>query len=65
MIELDVEPYCENCPDFDADVAKSIPCFTMECSEQVNFIGNTIVRCSRRYACKAIEQTIIERMKNP
>lgn len=54
MIKLDVENYCENCPEFKADVKKTYP--IEGCIEGVfkEIPGDTIIRCANRARCMAI-----------
>lgn len=54
MIKLDVENYCENCPEFKADVRKTYPIET--CIEGIFKVipGDTIVQCANRSRCAVI-----------
>lgn len=48
MITIDVQPYCQNCPDFEADVCKFI-------AESVNLEEiNTKISCTKRKRCAGL-----------
>ena len=51
MIILEVEDYCHECPEFEADVES--PTFIFQSYKKV-CSGNTIVRCSNRRKCREI-----------
>lgn len=51
MIILEVEDYCHECPEFEADVES--PTFLYAGNTRV-CSGNTIVRCSNRRKCREI-----------
>ena len=57
MIELRAEPYCEDCPDFEA------ASYTYTDSKVINgsFI-KTIIHCKNHSKCLAIEEHIKRRM---
>lgn len=50
MITLDIELYCNNCPDFEPDV--DIPCLHSSYGDKQ--IYNTFIRCKNRNKCKTI-----------
>lgn len=49
MIRLDIQPYCENCMDFEADVEKPVALY----ADFVLFeeLGDTVIRCKHRRRC--------------
>lgn len=57
MISLDVEPYCDNCPNFEARVYQL---------KSNNFFGGfeceTYVRCEHRERCMSIRRYLEEEM---
>ena len=58
MIRLEVQPYCESCMDFEADVEKPS---TLICSDGVfEMTGDTIVRCENRERCERIRQFVLK-----
>lgn len=61
MIKLEIQPYCDNCRDFEPDV--SYPeCYVAD-NEEI-FIDDTIVRCKKRKRCEAIKRYLERRSKN-
>lgn len=61
MIELKVEPYCHDCPDFEADVSKRHErvegAFDQRIMDYpVKEIYCTIVRCAHANRCRAIKR---------
>lgn len=50
---LDIQPYCNECFDFEPDVVKPERAFT---NNDVYMITNTIVRCEYRNRCSAIKR---------
>lgn len=60
MITLIVEPYCQNCPDFEPKVDKNITeCYTdnLATMERHRYsFANTEIRCVHRDRCKAVKE---------
>lgn len=54
MIDLEVQNYCENCPDFEADVIKT----NLWCNDKI--VRKTIVCCENRYRC----ESLVDHLKN-
>lgn len=52
MIKLDIQEYCHNCPNFEAEVLKSI-----NFKHEVGFS----IRCEHRHICKNIQQYLNEK----
>ena len=57
MIRLDVEDYCQDCPEFEAEVLKDR-----------KFYGftegtDTIIRCEHYIRCQRMEKYLSERLK--
>lgn len=50
-IKLEVQPYCENCTIFKADVDQPTKCYG---DGMVFYQTDTIVRCSRRNLCAGL-----------
>ena len=60
MIKLDVENYCHNCPDFEAEVSKNAMYY--DGSPETFFcIGDTIVRCENRHLCERLKKRLEEK----
>lgn len=53
MIRLIVDKYCENCPEFKADIDKKYLNSTAGTE-----MCNTEIRCKHRYRCEAIAENI-------
>lgn len=54
MIRLDIQPYCEDCIDFDPDVTRNDSvCF---CDNVGAIRPDTVIRCSRRIRCAGIKR---------
>lgn len=51
MIILEVEDYCHECPEFEADVES--PTFLYDGNVKI-CSGNTIIRCCNRRKCREI-----------
>lgn len=60
MIKLEVQPYCSDCRDFEADVVKPERVITA-CGDFVQ--GSTIVRCENARRCEAIKR-YLEKQKS-
>lgn len=54
-IKLDIQPYCECCLDFEADVTKPEKLFTLD----EIILGNTIVRCKYARRCENIKKYLL------
>ena len=52
-IRLEVESYCDDCLDFEADVEK--PTIYYANFEVVETYGDTVIRCSHRDFCERIK----------
>lgn len=52
-IKLEIQPYCENCPIFEADVENSQKCYG---NGMVFYLTDTIIRCSRRSLCAGLKR---------
>lgn len=52
MIRLEVEEYCENCPEFTPEVEK--PTVLYANCEVYEVYGDTIIRCECRNRCRRI-----------
>ena len=55
MIRLDIQPYCEQCCDFDPDVTKPVK-NTIYSDEQIVLQTDTIVRCKNAKRCEHIKR---------
>lgn len=51
-IELKIEDYCQNCPDFEGEVHK-YPVCPMDSNVRYN---NTVITCSHKNRCAAIKR---------
>lgn len=60
MIRLEVEPYCHNCPGFEADVKRPDKIYG---AGDVIELGDTIVRCVFRKRCSVMMQ-YLEKQKD-
>jgi hypothetical protein len=49
MIELHVEPYCQNCPEFDAEIGKVGFCLDSKVKE-----FNTYINCIHAVKCQRL-----------
>lgn len=62
MIILDVQDYCQNCKDFDADVEKP----KRVLSGDGNVLQtDTIIRCENRNRCEGIKKYLERQQENP
>ena len=52
MIFLKIEDYCENCPDFEADVEKMPGIFSN--SKTMDVVNDTYIKCKNRNRCRVI-----------
>jgi hypothetical protein len=57
MIQLDVEEYCYNCLDFEADVTKPLR------DTETNTWSNTIIQCKYRKRCRAIKDYLTRKSR--
>ena len=57
-IRLEVQPYCEDCLDFEADVEK--PAIYYANFKVVETYGDTIIRCSHRDFCERIKNYVVK-----
>lgn len=55
MIELKVEPYCQNCPEFCADVSRFY-------SDEKVYL--TLITCEHTDICKEIKKHLREELNN-
>ena len=63
MIKLDVQPYCEDCLMFDADVEKPTRMYGCDGVREAIIQTDTIVRCSRRKLCEGLKRHLEKEMK--
>ena len=61
-IRLDVQPYCENCPGFEADVDKN-KLEMLSDFKVADVIHETTVRCKRRKTCEGIKRYLEKEMQ--
>ena len=65
MIELKIEEYCQNCPDFEAKVTvKENELFTMESPTPCERYCNTIVACAHAKRCEGIKRYLQQQGKD-
>lgn len=62
MIILDVEPYCNDCEEFDADVKR--PQHLYGAFGEVVEKSDTIIRCKHRNLCKSLCRHLREKKDN-
>lgn len=60
MIRLEVQPYCQECLDFEADVDKAE---LISDGPMSRLQSDTIVRCERRRRCESIRKFLEQKMK--
>lgn len=62
MIRLDIDEYCNNCPEFESDVKKDVIHY-----KTIDFgktsIVNTIITCEHRERCCSIKNFLEEEKK--
>ena len=64
MIKLDVQPYCEDCLMFEADVEKPARMYGCDGIREAAIIQtDTIVRCSRRKLCEGLKRHLEKEMR--
>lgn len=59
MIELFVEDYCHNCPDFDPYISKT----KMKCDREC-YWTNTVITCKHAERCKEIKNYLEKQFGN-
>ena len=64
MIKLDIQPYCEDCLMFEADVEKPARMYGCDRIREAAIIQtDTIVRCSRRKLCEGLKRHLEKEMR--
>ena len=64
MIKLDIQPYCEDCLMFEADVEKPARMYRCDGNREAAIIQtDTIVRCSRRKLCEGLKRHLEKEMR--
>lgn len=64
MIKLDIQPYCEDCLMFDADVEKPTRMYGCDGIREAAIIQtDTIVRCSRGKLCEGLKRHLEKEMR--
>lgn len=58
MIKLEVEEYCQNCPEFEAEVKKS-HAIAIGRGLKEEPVNETIVKCEHAVRCEMIMNTVI------
>ena len=53
MIKLDIQPYCEDCQIFEADVDEPIK---MHSSNGEIILTDTVIRCTKRNLCHGLKR---------
>lgn len=61
MIKLEVAEYCQNCPSFEADVAKPERLYAG--GEELCTFGDTVVRCEYRRRCAGIKRYLEKQLE--
>ena len=61
MIQLQVEPYCHQCPDFCSEVMKTDPVYL---GDTKLTLSDTIVKCAYRKRCAGIYRYLNNRFNN-
>lgn len=59
-IRVSVEPYCENCPEFEPEVTTS----TLRARNDKYFCADTTIFCEHREKCNRMYESIKEEIKN-
>lgn len=67
MIRLDVQPYCDVCPDFTPDVKMPDKIYysTPDGVQGYEQSGDTVVRCKYRRRCEAMVRYLQKQMEKP
>ena len=63
MIKLEVEKYCENCPEFEADVDKTSYISSSMQSIHESFC-NTVISCEHKNRCRVIMDYLSKEKKD-
>lgn len=65
MIKLEIEEYCDNCPDFESDISKdsTIAYDPLEFIPKSTEINCTIIRCANREKCASIASRLKQALK--
>ena len=59
MIRVDVQPYCDVCPDFTPDVDGPVKYY----SDQMICSSDTVIRCKYRKRCEAMVRYLQKQME--
>ena len=68
MIKLEVEDYCQECPDFDAEIVKVDKSYADHCygfngvKYATVHLHDTTISCKNKRKCAVIEECIKQRM---
>lgn len=60
-IRLEVEPYCQDCPEFETDVQS--PSLYYANFELYMKTGDTVIRCKHKAVCNRIKEHLEKNMK--
>lgn len=60
MIKLDIQPYCQNCLNFEADVESPERAYA---GSDIVYQTDTIVRCERRKYCENMKRYLEREME--
>ena len=63
MIKLDIREYCQNCTDFEPQVAQK-PAQASSLSGDICVLGDTIVECENRRHCETLYNHLKRSDKN-
>lgn len=63
MIKLDIQPYCEECMMFDAEVQGPEKLYGYDGTRETIFQSDTIVRCTNRKRCEGIRRYLEKEMR--
>ena len=55
MIKLDIREHCQDCTDFEPQVAHKPAQFASLSGDIVGVLGDTIIECKHRRHCKALD----------
>ena len=64
MIKLDIQDYCHDCLEFEADVERGQKCLMYSMADTMVHQTDTIVRCKHRNRCKAIKRYLEKEAQN-
>ena len=60
-IRLEVEPYCQDCPEFEADIQSPVRYYAdFELYEKT---GDTVIRCKNKAVCNRIKEHLEKNME--